>query len=238
MKKNFNSIIFIKIFIFTLLFWIIRYNNDLKSCNGLLDEKYKLYRDLYLTTNRQLAHYSVNGNIDGRYNKVLDKEHISKNKKDILLQSNELKESELNREEWHKVHKSSNSSLSSRADVFCEKKIFSLLHSIDKIKNNEEMNDWEKYKAINRKKIKLLLIPASFLLLVLLVYSKLGTMSKDIVNMGNTYSYLVFIIFLGFAFAIYLSIVLGINYTCRKINKYRITKKYKQQICNNGTDNL
>ncbi|SBT85578.1 Plasmodium exported protein, unknown function [Plasmodium malariae] len=227
MKKNFNSIIFIKIFIFTFLFWIIHYNNDLNSCNELLDKKYKLYRDLYLTTNRQLAHYSVNGNIDGRYNKVLDKEHISKNKKDILLQSNELKESELNREEWHKVHKSSNSSLSSRADVFCEKKIFSLLHSIDKIKNNEEMNDWEKYKAINRKKIKILLIPASIFLLVSLVYSNLVSNSGDITTLGNTYYYLVTIILLGFAFAIYLSIVLGIIYTCRKIKKYRTINKYK-----------
>ncbi|SBT85919.1 Plasmodium exported protein, unknown function [Plasmodium malariae] len=237
-KKNFNSMIFIKIFIFTLLFWIIRYNNNLKSCNGLLDEKYKLYRDLYLTTSRQLAHYSVNGNIDGRYNKVLDKEHISKNKKDILLQNKELKGCELKREIWHKVHKSSNSSLSSRADVFCEKQIFSVLHSIDKIKNNEEMTDWEKCTAINRKKIKLLLIPAYIFLLVALVYSRLASKLKDIIKEQNISYYLVTIILLGFAFAIYLSIVLGIIYTCRKINKYRIIKKYKQQICNNGTVNL
>ncbi|KAI4834033.1 uncharacterized protein MKS88_000179 [Plasmodium brasilianum] len=238
MKKNFNSIIFIKIFIFTFLFWIIRYNNNLNSCNGLLDEKYKLDRDLYLTTNRQLAHHSVNRNFDGRYNKVLDEEHISKNKQDILSQNKELKESELKREEWHKVNKSSNSSLSSRADVFCEKQIFSLLHSIDKIKNNEEKNDWEKCKAINRKKIKFLLIPASIFLLVALVYSGLVSKSKGIFNPGNTYYYLVIIILLGFAFAIYLSTVLGIIYTCRKINKYRIIKKYKEQICNNGTVNL
>ncbi|SBT85522.1 Plasmodium exported protein, unknown function [Plasmodium malariae] len=227
MKKNFNSIIFIKIFIFTLLFWIIRYNNDLKSCNGLLDEKYKLYRDLNLTTNRQLAHHSVNRNFDGLYNKVLDEEHISKNKQDILSQNKELKESELKREKWHKVHRSSNSSLSSRADVFCEKQIFSVLHSIDKIKNNEEMNNWEKCTAINRKKIKLLLIPAYIFLLVALVYSRLVSKSKQIINSGSTYSYLVYIIFLGFAFAIYLSIVLGIIYTCRKIKKYRTINKYK-----------
>ncbi|SBS99002.1 Plasmodium exported protein (Pm-fam-a like), unknown function, partial [Plasmodium malariae] len=140
-----------------------------KSCNGLLDEKYKLDRDLNLTTNRQLAHHSVNRNFDGRYNKVLDEEHISKNKKDILSQNKELKESELKREIRHKVHRSSNCSLSSRADVFCEKKIFSVLHSIDKIKNNEEMTEWEKCTAINRKKIKLLLIPASVLLLALFI---------------------------------------------------------------------
>ncbi|SBS99249.1 Plasmodium exported protein (Pm-fam-a like), unknown function, partial [Plasmodium malariae] len=157
------------------------------SCNGLLDEKYKLDRDLYLTTNRQLAHYSVNGNIDGRYNKVLDEEHISKNKKDILSQNKELKESELKREIWHKVHRSSNSSLSSRADVFCEKQIFSVLHSIDKIKNNEEMTDWEKCTAINRKKIKLLLIPASIFLLAALVFSKLVTNSGDIIKIGSTH---------------------------------------------------
>ncbi|SBS96120.1 Plasmodium exported protein (Pm-fam-a like), unknown function, partial [Plasmodium malariae] len=208
------------------------------SCNGLLDEKYKLDRDLYLTTNRQLAHHSVNRNFDGRYNKVLDEEHISKNKQDILSQNKELKESELKREEWHKLHKSSNSSLSSRADVFCEKQIFSLLHSIDKIKNNEEMNDWEKCTAINRKKIKFLLIPASIFLLVALVYSGLVSNLNAIIKEQSIFYYLVTIIFLAFAFAIYLSIVLGIIYTCRKINKYRITNKYKQQICNNGTVNL
>ncbi|SCN12434.1 Plasmodium exported protein, unknown function [Plasmodium malariae] len=224
MKKNFNSIIFIKIFIFTLLFWIIRYNNDLKSCNGLLDEKYKLDRDLYLTTNRQLAHHSMNRNFNGRYNKVLDEEHISKNRKDILLQNKELKESELKREKWHKMHKNSNSSLSSRADVFCEKKIFSVLHSIDKIKNNEEMNDWEKCKAINRKKIKILLIPTLFLLLVSLVYSKLVPNSDNITSLGNTY-YLVTILLLGFIFAMYLSVVLGIIYSYRKIKKYRTINK-------------
>ncbi|KAI4839068.1 hypothetical protein MKS88_002584 [Plasmodium brasilianum] len=237
MKKNFNSIIFIKIFIFTLLFWIIRYNNNLKSCNGLLDEKYKLYRDLYLRTNRQLAHHSVNRNFNGRYNNVLDEEHISKNRKDILLQNKELKESELKREKWHKLHKNSNS-LSSKADVFCEKQIFSLLHSIDKIKNNEEMNNWEKCTAINRKKIKFLLIPASIFLLVSLVYSGLVTNSGDIFKVQSIYSNFLAIILLGFAFAIYSSIVFGIIYTCRKINKYRIIKKYKQQICNNGTVNL
>ncbi|SCP03011.1 Plasmodium exported protein, unknown function [Plasmodium malariae] len=226
MKKNFNSIIFIKIFIFTLLFWIIRYDNNLKSCNGLLDEKYKLDRDLYLTTNRQLAHHSVNRNFNGRYNNVIDEEHISKNKQDILSQNKELKESELKREKWHKVHKSSNSSLSSRADVFCEKTIFSILHSIDKIKNNDEMNNWEKCKAINRKKIKILLIPILFLLLVSLVYSISVSKSDKIINSGNTYSYLVTIIFLGFIFAIYLSVVLGILYSCRKIKKYRTINKY------------
>ncbi|KAI4839233.1 hypothetical protein MKS88_001777 [Plasmodium brasilianum] len=225
MKKNFNSIIFIKIFIFTLLIWIIHYNNDLKSYNGLLDEKYKLDRDLYLTTNRQLAHHSVNRNFNGRFNKVLDEEHISKNKKDILLQNKELKESELKREKRHKVHKSSNSSLSSRADVFCEKKIFSVLHSIDKIKNNEEMNAWEKCTAINRKKIKALLIPSILLLLVLLVYYKLGLKLKGIIEVETIYYYPVTIIFLGFLFAIYLSIVLGFIYTCRKIKKYRTLNK-------------
>ncbi|SBT85640.1 Plasmodium exported protein, unknown function [Plasmodium malariae] len=227
MKKNFNSIIFIKIFIFTLLFWIIRYNNNLKSCNGLLDEKCKLERDLYIRTNRQLAHHSVNRNFNGRYNNVLDEEHISKNRKDILLQNKELKERELKREKWHKVHRGSNSSLSSRADVFCEKQIFSVLHSIDKIKNNEEMNNWEKCTAINRKKIKLLLIPVLFLLLVSLVYSKLGLKLKSIIKVENIYYYLSTIIFLGLAFAIYLSIVLGITYTCRKIKKYRTINKYK-----------
>ncbi|SBS95270.1 Plasmodium exported protein (Pm-fam-a like), unknown function, partial [Plasmodium malariae] len=159
-----------------------------KSCNGLLDEKYKLDRDLYLTTNRQLAHHSVNRNFNGRYNNVIDEEHISKNKQDILSQNKELKESELKREKWHKVHKSSNSSLSSRADVFCEKTIFSILHSIDKIKNNDEMNNWEKCKAINRKKIKILLIPILFLLLVSLVYSISVSKSDKIINSGNTHS--------------------------------------------------
>ncbi|SBT86108.1 Plasmodium exported protein, unknown function [Plasmodium malariae] len=227
MIKYFNSIIFIKIFIFTLLFWMIRYNNDLNSCNGLLDENYKLDRDLYLTTNRQLAHHSVNRNFNGRYNNVLDEEHISKNRKDILLQNKESKGSELKREEWHKVHKSSNSSLSSRADVFCEKTIFSILHSIDKIKNNDEMNNWEKSKAINRKKIKILLIPAILFLLVSLAYSKLGLKFKETTGIGNTYYYLLTIIFLGFALAIYLSVVLGFIYTCRKIKKYRTINKYK-----------
>ncbi|SCP02939.1 Plasmodium exported protein, unknown function [Plasmodium malariae] len=222
MKESFNSTIFIKIFIFTLLIWIIHYNNKLNRCSGLLDETYKLDRNLCLTTNRLLAHYSVNGKFDVLYSKVLD-EDVSENNKDTLLKNEELKDSTLKRVEWGKVAKSNKSSLFSRVDVLCEKKIFSLLDSFDKIRNNEEINDWEKCKAINRKKIKLALIPLSLLVLSLSVFLKLVHRFKE--PSTKISSDLLTIILLGLIFAMIISIVLGIIYTYEKIKKYRMIKK-------------
>ncbi|SBT00658.1 Plasmodium exported protein (Pm-fam-a like), unknown function, partial [Plasmodium malariae] len=170
-----------------------------------------------------LAHYSVNGKFDVLYSKVLDEEDISENNKDTLLKNEELKDSTLNRVEWDKVAKSNKSSLFSRVDVYCEKQIFSLLDSFDKIRNNEEINYWEKCKAINRKKIKLALIPLSLLVLSLSVFLKLGHRFKDLYTEGN--SDLLTIILLGLIFAIIISIVLGIIYTYKKIKKYRMIKK-------------
>ncbi|SBT86028.1 Plasmodium exported protein, unknown function [Plasmodium malariae] len=221
MKENFNSTIFIKIFIFTLLIWIIHYNNNLMQ--WLLDETYKLDRNLYITTNRLLAHYSVNGKFDVLYSKVLDEEDISENNKDTLLKNEELKDSTLNRVEWDKVAKSNKSSLFSRVDVYCEKQIFSLLDSFDKIRNNEEINYWEKCKAINRKKIKLALIPLFLLVLSLSVFLKLVHRFKELSTKGS--SDLLTIVLLGLIFAIIISIVLGIIYTYKKIKKYRMIKK-------------
>ncbi|KAI4833613.1 uncharacterized protein MKS88_000091 [Plasmodium brasilianum] len=223
MKENFNSTIFIKIFIFTFLIWIIHYNNNLNRCSGLLDETYKLDRNLYLTTNRLLAHYSVNEKFDVLYSKVLDEEDVSENNKDTLLKNEELKDSTLKRVEWGKVAKSNKSSLFSRVDVYCEKQIFSLLDSFDKIRNNEEISYWEKCKAINRKKIKLALIPLFLLVLSLSVFLKLVHRFKELSTKGS--SDLLTIVLLGLIFAIIISIVLGIIYTYKKIKKYRMIKK-------------
>ncbi|SBT87039.1 Plasmodium exported protein, unknown function [Plasmodium malariae] len=215
-NENFNSTNFIKICFFTLLIWIIHYNNNINNCNRLFDKNYELDVDLDLTTNRLLAHHSVN-------EILLDKEDIQENEKDTLLQNKELKGRELNRNAWDKVAKSNNSSLFSRLDTFYEKKIFNILDSLDKLRNNTEINHWDKYRAINRKKIKLALIPVSLILLVILVYSILSSKLKEIATTSD--SSVVAFISLGLTFAMFLSIIYGIIYIYKKIKKYGKIKK-------------
>ncbi|SBS99816.1 Plasmodium exported protein (Pm-fam-a like), unknown function [Plasmodium malariae] len=214
-NENFNSTNFIKICFFTLLIWIIHYNNNINNCNRLFDKNYELDVDLDLTTNRLLAHHSVN-------EILLDKEDIHENEKDTLLQNKELKGRELNRNAWDKVAKSNNSSLFSRLDTFYEKKIFNILDSLDKLRNNTEINHWDKYRAINRKKIKLALIPVSLILLVILVYSILSSKLKETAATSDSS---VAFISLGLTFAMFLSIIYGIIYIYKKIKKYRMIKK-------------
>ncbi|SBS94938.1 Plasmodium exported protein (Pm-fam-a like), unknown function [Plasmodium malariae] len=174
MKDNSKSINFINILVFTIFVWICYYSDNTVNFDKSLDGMYELDGNLFLITNRLLVEGSMNKkstkDVYGKWdkNKLLSKEQYISNDHDHRSKSKNLKKSLLNTEKGAKIDKGKQTSLLKRIDIHFEKKLFNLLDSIYKIKNNNKISKNTAYIKIFQK-ICLVATPPFLILLSVLV---------------------------------------------------------------------
>ncbi|SCO92885.1 Plasmodium exported protein, unknown function [Plasmodium malariae] len=246
MKDNSKSINFINILVFTIFVWICYYSDNTINCDKSLDGMYELGGNLFLITNRLLVEGSMNKkstkDVYGKWekNKLLGKEKYKSNNYDHRSKSKNLKESLLDTEKGAKIAKGKQTSLLKRIDIYFEKKLFNLLDSIYKIKNNNKISKNTAYIKIFQK-ICLAVTPPFLLLLtglvVVLVLCVLFVWGVYLMNNGSDNM----VLFLSFFVAIVLYslflicvtffIVFSIICASKIILRYNNMKKNNSKIC-------
>ncbi|KAI4841136.1 hypothetical protein MKS88_000371 [Plasmodium brasilianum] len=175
MEQQIKSLLFIKIFTFSLLFWICHFYIYMMAFNNLFDINYNHHRELYTRNYRSLANYKqYNHSSITCINEQLP--NGVNNKIDITS-----KEKYAERKKKHSNRTLSTSARSHRKDtkskscIFetkkysrLEKKIFKELDYADFLKNNRTISD-KIYKKIILKKCGLRLALPLLLFLVLAI---------------------------------------------------------------------
>ncbi|SBT87249.1 Plasmodium exported protein, unknown function [Plasmodium malariae] len=245
MKGNSKPIIFINILVFTLFVWICYYSDNTINYDKSLDGMYELGGNLFLITNRLLVEGSMNkkstNDVYGKWekNKLLGKEKYISNNHDHRSKSKNLKESLLNKEKGAKMAKEKHTSLLKRIDVYFEKKVFNLLDSIYKIKNNNKISKNTAYIKIFQK-ICLEATPPFLLLLtglvvvlllcVLFVYDV--SLMKNSGNIGVILCcFVVVVLYSLFLICVTAFIVFSIIYALTITLRYNNMKKNNSKIC-------
>ncbi|KAI4841041.1 hypothetical protein MKS88_000809 [Plasmodium brasilianum] len=240
MNKNIKSLLFNKIVGFTLLNWICYYkNNKYISCKSM-NKMNKLGAYSGFINNRILSESSLNiissgdSLSDEEDNILVDEEKdIYKNGKDYKSRKKIIKEILLKAEERNKLLRKKKYTLLNKIDSYYEKNIFNELECIDKMNNNSK-NDKTAARRMLRKKVVsnitapllVFFIGIVFLICFWALIEYIGVEGGQGVQttISTVARWLSLVISVVLIFGAIL-VVLYINYTLRKIKKFKIKKE-------------
>ncbi|KAI4839244.1 hypothetical protein MKS88_001788 [Plasmodium brasilianum] len=175
MEQQIKSLLFIKIFTFSLLFWICHFYIYMMAFNNLFDFSYNHHRELYIRNYRSLTNYKqynhssitcINEQLPNGVNNKIDitsKEKYAERKKN---HSNRTLPT--NARSHRKDTKSKSCIFETKKYSHLEKKIFKELDYADFLKNNRTISD-KIYKKILIKKCGLRFALPLLLFLVLAI---------------------------------------------------------------------